>query len=298
MTASRPQLRTSRPMGRPGRQPNGPRGRRPTSPRSSPAGTVRSSARRSRASSTHGYVEHEYVAAGTATSYRAEGAPTGDGRWTFAPDHQRRYRTRVVVRRPEDRRRLQRHRRRRVAERERRVRRRPRLRRTTHEEIDARRRRLGRCLGAGHRRGGRAGGRERRRARRPMSPAKDSRESTRLAMARSTIPATGIRSTSTRRSRTGAPRGRRVRSAGPSRSRCSRRRVAVGIRARHVHQRRAAAHARVRRLLRAQPRAGPACRSSTPGAARRHRGIDRSARRPSCGPTRTCPCSSCRPRAT
>ena len=49
-----------------------------------------------------GYTQHEYVAAGTATSYRAEGALTGDGRWTFAPDTSAPYRTRVVVRAPAD----------------------------------------------------------------------------------------------------------------------------------------------------------------------------------------------------
>ncbi len=32
-----------------------------------------------------GYVEHEYAAAGTATSYKASGELTRDGRWTFAP---------------------------------------------------------------------------------------------------------------------------------------------------------------------------------------------------------------------
>lgn len=49
-----------------------------------------------------GYVEHEYVAAGTATSYRAEGVLSDDGRWTFAPDATADYRTRVLVRRPEE----------------------------------------------------------------------------------------------------------------------------------------------------------------------------------------------------
>ena len=47
-----------------------------------------------------GYVQHEYVAAGTASSYRATGALTADGRWTFAPDTTAAYRTRIVVRRP------------------------------------------------------------------------------------------------------------------------------------------------------------------------------------------------------
>ena len=47
-----------------------------------------------------GYVQHEYVAAGTATSYRAVGGLPGDGRWTFAPDTTAAYRTRVLIRRP------------------------------------------------------------------------------------------------------------------------------------------------------------------------------------------------------
>lgn len=47
-----------------------------------------------------GYVEHEYAAAGTATSYRRDGEITGDGRWKFEPDTGAPYRTRVLVRRP------------------------------------------------------------------------------------------------------------------------------------------------------------------------------------------------------
>ncbi|MDQ1480455.1 MAG: hypothetical protein QOI44_1316 [Actinomycetota bacterium] len=47
-----------------------------------------------------GYVQHEYVASGTATSYKAKGALTRDGRWTFAPDTKAAYRTRILVRRP------------------------------------------------------------------------------------------------------------------------------------------------------------------------------------------------------
>lgn len=46
------------------------------------------------------YVQHEYAASGTATSYRATGPLAGDGRWTFAPDTQAPYRTRIVVREP------------------------------------------------------------------------------------------------------------------------------------------------------------------------------------------------------
>lgn len=47
-----------------------------------------------------GYVEHEHVAAGIATSYTAVGEPGADGRWTFEPDGSAPYRTRVLVRRP------------------------------------------------------------------------------------------------------------------------------------------------------------------------------------------------------
>ncbi|MGZ6912041.1 MAG: alpha/beta hydrolase domain-containing protein [Acidimicrobiia bacterium] len=47
-----------------------------------------------------GYVEHEYVTAGTATSYAAPGGLTADGRWSFTPAGTAPYRTRVVVRRP------------------------------------------------------------------------------------------------------------------------------------------------------------------------------------------------------
>jgi hypothetical protein len=48
-----------------------------------------------------GYVEQEYVAAGTASSFTAAEALTDDGRWTFAPDASADFRTRVLVRRPE-----------------------------------------------------------------------------------------------------------------------------------------------------------------------------------------------------
>jgi hypothetical protein len=50
----------------------------------------------------YGYVEKEYVAAGTATSYKANGALTHNGRWKFMPDGTAPYRTRVLVRRPAD----------------------------------------------------------------------------------------------------------------------------------------------------------------------------------------------------
>ncbi len=49
-----------------------------------------------------GYVEHEYVAAGTATDYKPEGELTEDGKWTFQPNTSADYRTRIIVRRPED----------------------------------------------------------------------------------------------------------------------------------------------------------------------------------------------------
>jgi hypothetical protein len=47
-----------------------------------------------------GYVEYEYAGSGTATSYKARGALTRDGRWAFQPDSSAAYRTRVLIRRP------------------------------------------------------------------------------------------------------------------------------------------------------------------------------------------------------
>ncbi len=47
-----------------------------------------------------GYVQHEFAAAGTATSYKLVGNLTPDGRWTFVPDTSAPYRTRVLVRAP------------------------------------------------------------------------------------------------------------------------------------------------------------------------------------------------------
>jgi len=47
-----------------------------------------------------GYVEHEFAAAGTATSYKTDSPLGADGRWAFGPDAQAPYRTRVLVRRP------------------------------------------------------------------------------------------------------------------------------------------------------------------------------------------------------
>ncbi len=49
-----------------------------------------------------GYVQHEYAASGSATSYRDAGTLTGDGRWSFVPDGTASYRTRVLVRYPAD----------------------------------------------------------------------------------------------------------------------------------------------------------------------------------------------------
>ena len=48
------------------------------------------------------YVQHEYVASGTATAYVAKGALAMDGKWTFEPDTSASYRTRILVRRPAD----------------------------------------------------------------------------------------------------------------------------------------------------------------------------------------------------
>ncbi|TCJ33719.1 MULTISPECIES: alpha/beta hydrolase domain-containing protein [unclassified Parafrankia] len=47
-----------------------------------------------------GYVETEYAASGTATSYDPRGALGADGRWTFQPGTTAPYTTRVLVRRP------------------------------------------------------------------------------------------------------------------------------------------------------------------------------------------------------
>ncbi|MCK9929006.1 hypothetical protein MXD62_17785 [Frankia sp. Mgl5] len=47
-----------------------------------------------------GYVENEYAASGTATSYDPQGALAPDGRWTFQPGGTAAYSTRVLVRRP------------------------------------------------------------------------------------------------------------------------------------------------------------------------------------------------------
>src|SRR5206468_2817258 len=49
-----------------------------------------------------GYVQHEYAASGTATSYTATAPLSSDGLWSFAPDARAPYRTRILVRRPAD----------------------------------------------------------------------------------------------------------------------------------------------------------------------------------------------------
>ncbi len=49
-----------------------------------------------------GYIEEEYVAAGTAVSYRPTTPQAEDGRWSFEPDDSAQYRTRILVRRPEN----------------------------------------------------------------------------------------------------------------------------------------------------------------------------------------------------
>lgn len=48
------------------------------------------------------YVASEFVAAGTAEALAVEGTLTSDGRWTLTPDRSADYRSRIVVRSPED----------------------------------------------------------------------------------------------------------------------------------------------------------------------------------------------------
>jgi len=50
----------------------------------------------------HGYVEQEFFASGTASSYEGVGTLGRDGRWTVKVDGSAPYRTRIVVRRPAD----------------------------------------------------------------------------------------------------------------------------------------------------------------------------------------------------
>jgi hypothetical protein len=49
----------------------------------------------------HGYVEHEYAASGTAYAFTGRTSPS-DGRWTVAVAGSAPYRTRILVRRPDD----------------------------------------------------------------------------------------------------------------------------------------------------------------------------------------------------
>jgi hypothetical protein len=49
-----------------------------------------------------GYVLHEYAATGTASSFKADGVLTADGKWTFTTDTTASYTTRVVVLHPEN----------------------------------------------------------------------------------------------------------------------------------------------------------------------------------------------------
>ena len=49
-----------------------------------------------------GYVQREYEAEGTATSYKVVGSLTNNGRWTLVPRDSAAYRTRVLVRAPSD----------------------------------------------------------------------------------------------------------------------------------------------------------------------------------------------------
>jgi len=49
-----------------------------------------------------GYVQREYEATGDASSYRAVGSLTRDGKWDFVPNGHAPYKTRVVVRAPSD----------------------------------------------------------------------------------------------------------------------------------------------------------------------------------------------------
>ena len=51
--------------------------------------------------SQYGYVEHEYFASGTASAFKATATPT-DGRWSITPTTKAAYRTRILVRRPQN----------------------------------------------------------------------------------------------------------------------------------------------------------------------------------------------------
>ena len=129
------------------------------------------------------------------------------------------------------------------------------------------RRRVGRRVGAADRRRGRPGAREGATCPAPKPRARASRRSIPRATARSSTPATASRSTSSPRSPARCAPAPGSSGLKPQR-RHRRGRVAVGVRARHLLQRRAAADPRVRRVLRAQPRRGRAAarrrRASTP----------------------------------
>jgi hypothetical protein len=48
---------------------------------------------------SHGYVEREYFASGTATAFKAKSMPS-NGKWSITPTTSASYRTRILVRRP------------------------------------------------------------------------------------------------------------------------------------------------------------------------------------------------------
>jgi hypothetical protein len=50
---------------------------------------------------TYGYEEQEYFASGTASAFTAKSEPS-DGKWSATPTTKASYRTRIIVRRPED----------------------------------------------------------------------------------------------------------------------------------------------------------------------------------------------------
>ena len=195
-----------------------------------------------------------------------------DGRWTFAPDATARLphpRARARAGGPQE---VQRHRGRRVAERQRRRRRRSRLGEPARGDR-ASRRRVGRRVGAAHRRRGRARAREGRRRPGAEAAGKGLKAIDPARYGSLEHPGDGfsfdIFTQVARAVRAGAGLDGLQPQAGHRR-----RRVAVGVRARHVLQRRATAHARVRRLLRAQPRRGRAA-ARRAGQVRRHRRRDR-----------------------
>ena len=161
----------------------------------------------------------------------------------------------------------------------------------SHTWMAARGRRLGRGLGAGRRRAGRRADRRRRPRRRPEGGRPRA-----LRHARST-PATASPTTSSRRSGGPSPATRHELARRPeAEARDRGRRVAVGVPARHLHQRRAPDGEGVRRVPRAQPgRTGAPLGVTTDAAG----GAGSMPRRPprSAATTRR-PCSRSRPRPT